>query len=83
MQCTPIALTDIMISDLPHILYSKKEELSDEEIENRQIISHNMNEEIKKKGLMSVAGLNLGGFHFGKNEQSNAAQMLSSGALKK
>lgn len=83
MQCTPIALTDIMISDLPHILYSKKEELSDEEIDNRRVVEKHMNDEIKQGGLMSVAGLNLGGFHFGKNDQSNAAQMLSSGALKK
>lgn len=53
---TPIALMDVMIADLPHVLYSPKR-TSDEAEESRVIVSRNINEEIKKKGLANALGV--------------------------
>lgn len=44
------------MADLPHILYSKKKPTQEQE-ENRMIVSRDMNEQIKKKGLTGALGV--------------------------
>lgn len=50
---------DVMISDLPHVMYHPPKGGTKEEEENRLVIMHDMREKIKKGGLSAVKGLNL------------------------
>ena len=50
---------DVMMSDLPHIMYHPPKGLTEEEAANRRIIQQDQREKIKKGGLHAVAGLNL------------------------
>ena len=54
---TPIALLDVMMSDLPHVMYHPPKPTHEEE-ENRVIVMRDMRKKIKKDGLAGV-GLNL------------------------
>ena len=54
----PVALLEVMMSDLPHVMYHPNKPLSKEEEENRRIVSRHMNDVIKKEGI-SALGLNL------------------------
>ena len=58
-RTTPIALLEVMIADLPHVMYHYKEKFTEEQIENRRIVSKDMQNTIKKKGLMGIKDLNL------------------------
>lgn len=53
---TPIAMMDVMIADLPHVQYSHKRHTKEEE-ENRMVISRDINDKIKNKGLANAFGV--------------------------
>jgi hypothetical protein len=55
---TPIALMDVMIADLPHVMYNYKEKITKEKEENCMIIANEEMKKIKQGGLKSL-GLNL------------------------
>ena len=54
---TPIALMEVMTSDLPHVMYHPPKATPEEE-ENRVIVMRDMREKIKNDGLAGV-GLHL------------------------
>ncbi len=49
-------MMDVMIADLPHVLYSHKRHTKEEE-ENRMVISRDINDKIKNKGLANAFGV--------------------------
>ena len=51
---------DVMVSDLPHIQYHPKNEITKEQEENRILIAKHEREQIKKHGLKGISGLKLG-----------------------
>ena len=55
---TPVALMEVMISDLPHVMYHPPKGGTKEEEENRLIVMRHQHELIKKGGLSAV-GVNL------------------------
>jgi len=55
---TPVALMEVMISDLPHVMYHPPKGGTKEEEENRLIVMRHQQELIKKGGLSAV-GVNL------------------------
>jgi hypothetical protein len=50
---------EVMISDLPHVMYHPTNEATDTEEQIRVDIARDQREKIKKGGLAAVAGLNL------------------------
>lgn len=50
---------DIMMADLPHIQYHPNRSSSQEQEENRLVISRDIHKKIKTEGLKGVSGLKL------------------------
>lgn len=71
---TPIALLEVMLSDLPHVMYHPPV-ATQEEMENRVIVSKQLREQIKKGGLRSVAGLNLNFNNIKKTDKSELMEL--------
>lgn len=67
---TPLALMEVMVSDLPHVMYHPPKGGTPEEEANRITIMHHQQELIKKGGLSAV-GVNLN-FQKGKVIDGNA-----------
>lgn len=70
---TPIALMDVMMADLPHVMYHPPK-ATREEAENRTIVAQKMRQDIKKGGLRAISGLNL---NFDKNETIDGNALLA------
>lgn len=52
-------MMEVMMSDLPHVIYNTHPELTKEQEQNRMDISRDTNKKIREQGLKGVKGLNL------------------------
>lgn len=58
-ECTPIAELDVMMSDLPHVMYHPKQNYSEEYKEATKILRDDVKKKVRRGGLAAALGLDL------------------------